>query len=267
MQGKSEGARLLGRLLCPLINYGYHTCAQPGLRTCVVSSSNMTLARNSAPGEYYHVFNRGAHKTNLFRDDKDWMRFLFLLLYCQAPVSIPNAKRFMAPAAVASGFRVPLHYEDEIEKTRLVELVSFCIMPNHFHLILREVKENGISDYLQRVSLGYTSYFNTKHGASGHLFQGRYKSIHITDNDQLLYLSAYIHRNPRELAKWKGLEQAYPYSSLQDLAGINRWGKLLVGDIITSQFDGTKQSNYRDFVNLSSAKLFEEKLTERSLSV
>ena len=227
----------------------------------------MTVSRNVAPGEYYHVFNRGAHKTNLFRDEKDWLRLLFLILYCQAPISIPNTKRFIVPSAAASGFRVPLHYEDELEKERLVELVSFCIMPNHFHLIVKELEEGGIGAYMQRIALGYTKYFNTKHEASGHLFQGRYKTVHIKDNDQLLYLSSYIHRNPRELAKWKGLEQAYPYSSLQDLAGINRWGSLLAGDIITSQFDGTKQSNYRDFVNLSSAKLFEEKLSLRSLSI
>ena len=227
----------------------------------------VTLARNIAPGEYYHVFNRGAHKTNLFKDEKDWLRFLFLILYCQAPVSIPNTLRYMSPTAAASGFRVPLHFEKEIEKSRHVELVSFCIMPNHFHLLLHELVEGGISDYMQRVTLGYTKYFNTKHEASGHMFQGRYKSVHVSDNDQLLYLSAYIHRNPRELVKWKGLEQAYPYSSLQDLAGINRWGSLLVGDVVTSQFDGTKQSNYRDFVNLSSAKLFDEKVSGRSLEL
>lgn len=220
----------------------------------------MTLKREIAPGEYYHVFNRGAHKHNLFRDERDWARFLFLLLYCQAPVAIPNTKRFITPSAVASGFRVPLHFEDEIEEKRLVELVAFCVMPNHFHLIVKEKEEGGISAYMQRVAVGYTMYYNTKYEASGHMFQGRYKTVHIADNDQLLYLSAYIHRNPRELEKWRGLEQAYPYSSLQDLAGVNRWGKLLVGDIITGQFEGTKTSNYRDFVNTSSAKLFEKKL-------
>ena len=227
----------------------------------------MTVARRIAEGEYYHVFNRGAHKTNLFKDERDWLRFLFLVLYCQAPVTIPNTRRFMVPTAAASGFRVPLHFETEIEQKRLVELVSFCIMPNHFHLIVKELSEGGISSYMQRVATGYTMYYNTKYDASGHLFQGRYKTVHIKDNDQLLYLSSYIHRNPRELAKWKGLEQAYPYSSLQDLAGINRWGSLLVGDIITSQFDGTKQSNYRDFVNLSSAKLFEDKVPHKSLEL
>ena len=225
----------------------------------------MTLARSIAEGEYYHIFNRGAHKHNLFRDERDWARFLYLLLYCQAPVAIPNTKRFITPSAVASGFRVPLHYESEIAKKRKVELIAFCIMPNHFHLIVKELKEGGISAYMQRVATGYTMYYNAKYKATGHMFQGRYKTVHINDNDQLLYLSAYIHRNPRELEKWRGLEQAYPYSSLQDLAAVNRWGSLLSGDIITTQFEGTKESNYRDFVNTSSAKLFEEQLPEKSL--
>ncbi len=227
----------------------------------------MTLARNIAESEYYHLFNRGAHKAPLFKDEKDWLRFLFLILHCQSPIVIPNVRRFAVPTALSQGFMIPPHFEEEIQKKRIVELVSFCIMPNHFHLLVRELTEGGISAYMQRVLVGYTMYFNTKHQTSGHLFQGRYKSVHVADNDQLLYLSAYIHRNPRELPKWKGLEQAYPYSSLQDLAAVNRWGRLLSGDILTSQFDGSKESNYKDFVNSSSAKIFEEELNVHSLSL
>ena len=222
----------------------------------------MTLARNIAPGEHYHVFNRGAHKTNLFKDERDWLRFLFLLLYCQAPVSIQNSKRFITASSAVSGFRVPERHLKDIEKKREVELVAFCIMPNHFHLIVKELTEGGIGAYMQRVSVGYTMYFNTKYKTSGHMFQGRYKTVHIEDNDQLLYLSAYIHRNPRELEKWRGVEQVYPYSSFQDIAAVNRWGSLLSFDVIADQFDGSKQSNYGDFVNSSSAKLFEGELGE-----
>jgi putative transposase len=227
----------------------------------------MTVARSIALGEHYHVFNRGAHKTNLFRDEKDWIRFLFLLLYCQSPVRVTNSYRFMRSSALERGFSVPEKQEKDVIAKRLVELVSFCVMPNHFHLIVHEKEEGGIAQYLQRVSIGYTAYFNEKYKASGHVFQGRYKAVHVEDNDQLLYLSAYIHRNPRELSKWKGQEEKFPFSSFSDLAGENRWGELLIPGIITGQFDGTKQSNYRDFVNTSSAKLIEEKVDEASLAL
>jgi putative transposase len=227
----------------------------------------MTLARENAPGEYYHIFNRGAHKTNLFKDEKDWLRFLFLILHSQSPISVVNISRFVIPSALVGGFKVPDHYVADIVEKRFVEIVSFCLMPNHFHLILKESIEGGISEYMQRIAVGYTMYFNTKYKATGHVFQGRYKSVHIKDNNQLTYLSAYIHRNPRELSKWKGREESYPYSSFQDLALKNRWGDLLAEDIITSQFDGTKQSNYLDFVNMSTAKLLNEQLPDSSLSL
>lgn len=224
----------------------------------------MTVSRAIAPGEYYHLFNRGAHKVDLFRDDADWLRFLFLVIHCQSPVTVENTHRYLTRAALEDGFKLPKRYRAEIESKRLVELVSFCIMPNHFHLLVREKEEGGIAQYMQRMAVGYTMYFNNKYETTGHAFQGRYKSIHVSDNDQLLHLSAYIHRNPRELAKWKGYELAYPYSSFQDLVEENRWGNLLVGDILTSQFDGTKQSNYFDFVNTSTAKLLEEEIPAAS---
>lgn len=227
----------------------------------------MTLARAMAPGEYYHVFNRGARRHDLFKEERDWLRFLFLVLYCQAPARIANTSRFIQTRALEDGFNVPAAHTQKIEAARLVELVSFCIMPNHFHLLLCEKEEGGIAQYMQRVTLGYTKYFNEKYGVSGHIFQGRYKSVHVSDNDQLLYLSAYIHRNPRELAKWKDYELAYPYSSFQDLVEQNRWGKLLAPEIVLGQFDDTRRSNYLDFVNTSTAKLLEEKVPARSLTL
>ena len=82
-------------------------------------------------------------------------------------------------------------------------------MPNHFHLILQEVKEGGISQYMQRVLNAYTKYYNKKYEISGHLFQGPYKSVHIKDDPQLLYLSAYIHNNVRELKSWKNFDSDF----------------------------------------------------------
>jgi len=131
-------------------------------------------------------------------------------------------------------------------------------MPNHYHFILRELAEGGIARYMQRVGDAYTKYFHAKYKQSGHMFQGRYRTIHIQDNEQLTHLSAYIHRNPRELKAWKGREAEYPWSSYQDYVKENRWGGLLAQEIILDQFEGTKQSNYADFVKTSPAKGFGE---------
>ncbi len=221
---------------------------------------HMTLARGVAPEEYYHVFNRGAHRLPIFKDNIDRLRFLFLILYCQSPATTKNVNRIVRRGSAEEGFPVPLDEQEVMIRSRGVELVAFSLMPNHFHLLLKETVEGGISDYMQRVGTAYTMYFNTKYEASGHVFQGRYKSVHVKDNRQLTYLSAYIHRNPRELKDWKDKEEKYPFSSLQDYVDKNRWGNLIVTDIIAEQFAGAKDSNYRDFVRTSTAKMLAEEL-------
>ncbi len=131
-------------------------------------------------------------------------------------------------------------------------------MQNHFHLIVKEVEENGIARYMQRVLNSYTKYYNTKYNKSGHLFQGPYKAVHIKNNNQLLYLSAYIHRNPRELKEWQNKESSYPWSSYQDCINKNRFEGLFVPDIINEQFKN--KDEYDKFVKTSGAKLLKEEL-------
>lgn len=131
-------------------------------------------------------------------------------------------------------------------------------MPNHFHLTVYEEKERGISQYMQRILNAYTKYFNTKYERAGHLFQGPFKAVHAKTNEQLIYLSAYIHLNPREIKEWKDKEKNYTWSSYQDYIGKNRWDGLLKPDIIMDQFN-TKQE-YEHFVKTSGAKKLEEEL-------
>jgi putative transposase len=214
----------------------------------------MTLARRLAPGEYYHVYNRAMHKSALFQTHTDWARFLFGVLYFQSPTLFPQAGRLVKTFTEHEGFIVSELDFKNVLTGKTIELVSFCIMPNHFHLILRELVEGGIAQYMQRVELAYTKYFNTKFSRSGHVFQGPYKTVHIQDNEQLTYLSTYIHRNPRELKTWKGREADYPWSSYQDYVKENRWGGLLAPEIILDQFEGSKRSNYADFARTSPAK-------------
>ena len=213
-----------------------------------------------APDEHYHLFNRGMIKQNIFLDKNDYSRFLFLILYFQSPVTIPHPKRFIKSFVQHSVFDISVEEKQKIIKNRYVELVSFCLMPNHFHLIIREVKEGGISKYMQRVLNSYTKYFNKRYEKSGHLFQGPYKAVHIKDDNHLLYLSTYIHKNPTELNQWKGKEKTYIWSSYQDYGEKNRFSDLLVLDVVSEQFENI--TDYEYFVQTSTAKTIREKLDD-----
>ncbi len=213
-----------------------------------------------APGEYYHIYNRGTNKQIIFHDLRDYTRFLFLILYFQSPLIFINIGRYVQYFVKHSVFNIGSDDKVKIIKKRVVELVALCLMPNHFHLIVKEVEEGGIASYMQRVLNSYTKYYNTKYQRSGHLFQGPYKAVHIKDDRQLMYLSTYVHRNPRELKGWKNKEHLYTWSSYQDSIGENRWSELLQNDIIIGRFK--QPSDYRKFVETSPAKLLEEELGE-----
>jgi len=212
-----------------------------------------------AQGEYYHIFNRGNNKQRIFLDTRDWIRFLFLILYLQSPVTFPQISRQVSSFVKNRAFDTEKDDIDEIIKERNVELVNFALMPNHFHLTVHEFKEGGIANYMQRVLCAYTKYFNTKYDKSGHLFQGPYKAVHVENNEQLLYLSTYIHKNPKELSEWKNRERLYPWSSYQDYTGENRWNKLLQQNIILDQFSNKQE--YGHFVKSSPAKELRENLS------
>lgn len=209
-----------------------------------------------APGEYYHVFNRGVNKQLIFHGHTDRTRFLFIVLYFQSPVILQNISRSVKSFVKHSVFNIDEEIKQKIIKDKFIEIVSFCLMPNHFHLIIKEVEENGIAKYMQRVLNSYTKYYNTKYSKSGHLFQGPYKAVHIKDNEQLLHLSSYIHRNPRELKEWFNKESDYQWSSYQDFVNENRFEKLLIFDIISEQFKS--KNEYNQFVKTSSTKLLKE---------
>ena len=211
------------------------------------------MIRELDPGEYYHVLNRGVGKNDIFLDDADRRRFLFLLLYFQAPtISIPDVSAMTKEFKITPFIR---NLADDVISQRTIELICFSLMNNHFHICVREKTKSGISKFMQRVLNSYTKYFNTRYELSGHLFQGPYKIVHVENDTQLLYVSAYIHRNPRDLPGMRGKEAFYPWSSYQDYTRKNRWGELLLRNIILDQFDSQKE--YADFLKTSTAKLLE----------
>jgi putative transposase len=197
-------------------------------------------------GEYYHIYNRGNRKQEIFLSTVDYVRFLMALLLFQHPNAKPKLSRVVSKYVQHPMLDIPPMHD------RLVELVAFALMPNHFHCIVVEVQEGGIAKYMQRVQISYTKYWNTKREENGHVFQGGYQAVHIVDDTQLTYTSAYIHRNPRELPGWKDREHTYPWSSFQDYASENRWGALLKPQVVTSQVG--RADRYRTFVALSGAK-------------
>ena len=210
---------------------------------------------NIAPDEYLHIYNRGALKQPIFFNDRDRKRFLFLILFFQSSTELKNIDR-MFKEFIQNPETYIQNQVDKLED-RYVELVAFCLMPNHFHLLIHELKEGGTAKYMQRVQNAYTKYINTKYQKSGHLLQGPYKAVRVEDNEQLLYLSSYIHKNPRELKEWKTKEVKFMWSSYQDFVIKNRWSNFLKHEIITLQFSVQNNKGnglYLDFVKTSVAK-------------
>jgi REP element-mobilizing transposase RayT len=132
-----------------------------------------------AVGEHYHCFNRGVEKRNIFCDQQDYVYFLKSL-------RAYNTEETMGKLRL---------YENKASKNPPVTILSYCLLPNHYHLLLRSNLNNGVAKYLQRVSGGYTLYFNNKYNRSGSLFQGTYKSTHIETDQDLRQLLAYVNFN------------------------------------------------------------------------
>ena len=208
-------------------------------------------------GEIYHIYNRGVEKRMIFVDDHDRWRFITLLLLLQGESDTDKISRLV--------FLVQHRMLDKdvfkkVLNNRHIELIGFCLMPNHFHLILREIQEGGISKFMQRLLNAYTKYFNIRHRRSGHLFGGRFQAAHVDTNEYFLYLSAYLHLNSRELKGWRGREASYTWSSFQDFVAQNRWGNFLKPEIILEQFDSGKE--YKKFVVETPIKTMQNNLDE-----
>ncbi|OGJ11058.1 hypothetical protein A2467_03325, partial [Candidatus Nomurabacteria bacterium RIFOXYC2_FULL_36_8] len=140
-------------------------------------------------GEYYHIYNRGVEKREIFLDKEDYFHFLKLLYIC-------NSNKSITLRNISDNF-------DRGET--IVDIGAYCIMPNHFHVLCYEKIENGISTFMKKLSTAYAMYFNKKYIRTGILFQGRFKSEHANTDGYLKYLYAYIHLNPAKLKnpKWK----------------------------------------------------------------
>ena len=207
---------------------------------------------NFIENEYYHVFGRGVNKEKIFIDDHDKTRFIFLITHFQSPIRINNVTWYTEGFIKKGIFNIPEKRSDNIIKKRSVKLAAFVLMENHFHLLVQNLNDGILSVYMHRILTAYSKYFNAKYKKKGHVFEGPFGAVHIKNNTQLLHLSAYIHKNPKEIEEWENSYEKYPYSSYQDYIGLNRWGNFLSPEIILKQFKD--QIKYKDFVLTSTAK-------------
>jgi len=221
--------------------------------------------------DYVHIYNRGNRKQLIVHDVKDRERFLKALFYFNSETTPINP--FQSRASLNNLVWLkswPTHKP-------IVKILNFILMPNHFHLILKEVKEGGIAKFMQRLGTGVTMYYNTKYKESGRLFQGVYKAKCVNDDLYLKYLSVYIQfkntfelypgglkKAIREFDKAYSWAKDYQYGSLGDFVGMKNRG-IINKDIFVELFSNLKE--YKDFardcmVNMDLDELLSEERLE-----
>lgn len=181
---------------------------------------NLVFSEN----EYYHLYNRGVEKRKIFLDTGDRERFATLLWTANSstPVHLSNYQGL-------SLLEIPRG------KITIVDIGAWCLMPNHFHLLVKEKQKNGLSLFMRKLLTGYSMYFNTKYQRKGTLFDRPFRAKHLDTDEYLKYQYAYIHLNPVGIIDtgWKNKKisskpaakkflASYVYSSLQDYAGYKR---------------------------------------------
>lgn len=201
-------------------------------------------------GEFYHIVKRGVEEREIFLDNEDRFRFVNSLLVCNDKMPTPWQSRSFwhqrAPDSLSRG--------DYRPKIPLVEIHAFALMPNHFHLLVRQLLENGIVLLMQKLG-GYSYYLNKKYERVGTLFQDRYKTIHIETQKHLKNNFVYIHTNPIALieSEWKNwkaensqkiikfLEEEYCWSSYWDYIGKKNFLSSIERDFFLKLFNGEEK--------------------------
>ncbi len=188
-----------------------------------------------ATGEIYHVYNRGANKQHIFHLPRDYRRFVQTISYYRFLGPKPKFSKFI------TGTIVPVELAED---KKHVEIYCYCLMPNHFHLLIKQLKEGGISKFLGDLSNSYVKYGNLKHTRSGPLFEGRFKAVHVDRDEQFLHVSRYIHINPRVARLVNNLDD-YRWSSFGDYM-IGNSSLCNVSEILS--FFANNSADYKKFL-------------------
>ncbi|KKP88116.1 MAG: hypothetical protein UR93_C0021G0003 [Berkelbacteria bacterium GW2011_GWA2_35_9] len=145
-----------------------------------------------ANGEFYHIYNRSIAKYKIFTSDREFQHFIYSFRYYLAPEANLRMSRF---TELSTKNQVKILKKRD-KKNQKIDIICYCIMPTHFHLLIKQNQDYGITDYLRLVQNSYSHYFNIKHKRSGPLWQGKFKNKQIESDEQLLHLTRYIHLNP-----------------------------------------------------------------------
>ncbi len=184
--------------------------------------------------EIYHIIVRGIDDNLIFKDADDYYRGIFSIYEFNTtePVTIRTRReaRFRIKKMLQETDRDPFSVIDERDK--LIEILAFCFMPNHIHLLVKQLKNEGITKFMRKSGAGYGGYFNRKYIRKGYVFQNRFSAVHIKDEEQLKTVFVYIHTNPIALVEpgWKerGIKEGekaikflenYKWSSYSDYIG------------------------------------------------
>ncbi len=174
--------------------------------------------------EYYHIYNRGNSKQIIFHDHQDYERFIGLLYACNQGAKFKILNLLKGQSL----------YDITIDRN-IIAIGSYCLMSNHFHLLVREIEENGLTTFMRKVMTGYVMYYNKKYKRTGKLFEGAFKAEHVSNDRYLKYLFAYIHMNPvkiidpdwkilgiKDITNTKSFLKKYDYSSFITYIGVQR---------------------------------------------
>ncbi|RJQ38055.1 hypothetical protein C4559_02420 [Candidatus Microgenomates bacterium] len=187
-----------------------------------------------ANNEIYHIFNRGIASMPTFSNHKDYRRAIDAIFYYQNKT---------VPLRYAKFLKLPLNERSKLlEELRVkmnwwVEIICYCLMPNHFHLLLKQIENNGISKFVGNFANSYTRYFNTKQDRKGPIYEGKFKSVRIETEEQLLHVQRYIHLNPYSgylIKRPEDLEK-FSYSSFPEYVDKDKTG-FCSKDLILSNF-------------------------------
>lgn len=195
----------------------------------------------------YHIYNRGVEKRVIYEDNQDYSRFIKGLVIFNDTKLIDDFNDRFSRVFIGS-----------YQREQIVDILAFCLMPNHYHLLLRQKVDNGITEFMRKLGGGYVKYFNLRYERVGTLFQGKFKSVLINNDSQFLYIPHYIHLNPLGLVfpdwrekkvgnKKKAIEflNNYEWSSYCDYIGRNNFDLALNKNLISEHFD--KESYKKDF--------------------
>ena len=187
---------------------------------------------------FYHCYNRGVEKRDIFLDQKDYTVFLsYLKFYLSPPINPRGPSPRLSPAQQLSNHN------------QTIKLIAYCLMPNHFHLLIQQSNRDSMTRFLRALSTRYSMYFNKRYDRVGSLFQGRYKAVLVSSEMQFLYLTKYIHRNPLHLPGYQPANLLeYPYSSFRNYTGTITQNWIDHSDITSQYINANSRNSYQFFV-------------------